>query len=184
MDGNGQFDLVVLIWMMFLGIVFGAFVAYFTKTVLGNFVRKLMDEGASGPETARTLDELGYRGLSAFFVRRAMKPGASLSRYVNRSDSGQDCSSKRFTPQTRVYLPRDLFGAAEVRFEKKGTTLVTVLITVLVFAIVACACMIVIPALQKFAMDVYGDFTRRDPIGYTPAESDGESGSPAPYALE
>lgn len=146
---NDYGEIYSIIWLIFFGICFAAFYAYFTKHFLGSLIRRLIDVKASSESTAKSLSELGYGRFSAFALGRCLKQSSGLRRYVEavfpeeKGDSDLLVSDGK-TVQ-KYYLPYDKYETAEKRYDDKGTTLGAVFLTVAVFFVVALLSMVIMP---------------------------------------
>ena len=70
----------MLIFGIAIGIVFATVLTAYTRTNLGNFLRKLIKNGCLSPENAMTLSELGeFRNVS---VRHELSRGVTLKKFV------------------------------------------------------------------------------------------------------
>lgn len=65
---------------MAIGIVLASLWSLYDKRYLGSFVRKLLDEKCTSPDSAKTLYELGFDDKLG--VRRALKSGNTYARWV------------------------------------------------------------------------------------------------------
>lgn len=165
-----------VIWLMFLGICLGAVYAFFIKRFLGGLVRKLISEKAASESSAMTLSELGYSGISAFFMRKCLSEGSGLRRYVftvypESADEKpeRDILVKEKTEEQRYFLPYDKYELAEKRYSEQGTTFGVLILTVVLFFVVAVISTVVVP----FIIDVMGARTEAD--GGTQAEDSPDS---------
>jgi hypothetical protein len=167
--GFGDFafaNLRNIIFGLILGIIFASYLVIFNKRVYGEFVRSLIGENCSSPETAKTLSELGYMKNSA--VRSAIKTGheyrgivrcpeaeeyyaareqargeyeARVAASGERAPAFSSLEFKYDFTTARFYIPEDKHFTATERFEKKGTSVlsaiaITVISLVLFFLII------------------------------------------------
>lgn len=130
-----------------VGFIVAAFLAVYTRTVLGNFVRALIKSEAKDAQSAKDLSSLGFFRSTA--IRRELSRGVTLRKVVKcveeeellaqeQTESGEGESDAnaipvyaknasaevRFKPDfttARYYIPEDLRYRAELRFEKKGS---------------------------------------------------------------
>ena len=130
-----SFDGGVSIPLMFIGLFLGVLVAaasaIHNKRVLGDALRHIIRSGASTPETAKTLSELGYAKNT--FVRSGLKYGTALRKYVRCVEDDERFASlvpdeKGYYPKIKTdlgtahfYVPEEKRIAAELRYEKAGT---------------------------------------------------------------
>lgn len=151
--GFGDFafaNLRNIIFGLILGIIFASYLVIFNKRVYGEFVRSLIGENCSSPETAKTLSELGYMKNSA--VRSAIKTGheyrgivrcpeaeeyyaareqargeyeARVAASGERAPAFSSLEFKYDFTTARFYIPEDKHFTATERFEKKGTNVLS-----------------------------------------------------------
>lgn len=173
--GFGDFAFVNLrniIFGMILGIIFASYLSIFNKRVYGDFIRSLIGENCSSPDTAKTLSELGYLKNSA--VRSALKSGNTYrgiircpeaeEYYISREQargeyearvaaSGEKAAAfnspeyKFDFTTARFYIPEEKHFIASERFEKKGTS-------VLSAVIITAVSLILFWAILKFLPDI------------------------------
>lgn len=149
-----------------IGIIIASAMAVHTKRGVGGFVRKLLAMECTSPESAKTLSELGYfQNLS---IRRELKKGVTLSKLVLCVEEGayrSECSSIDKTQgkskpfeidfsTMHFYVPEDLRYRAEVRFEKKGSTWTSFLITLAATVVGAALLCIFLPDLFRLADNI------------------------------
>lgn len=145
-----------LILSLAIGFIIAAIVIAHTKKKFGGFVGKLLLSGCHSPETAKTLYELGYFRNAT--IRKELSRGVVLKKLVYKVESdtkksedltdadGQDSGETKnklatklsflaqwnqnldFT-KLRFYIPEDLKYRAEIRFERKGSGWIPVLLT-------------------------------------------------------
>lgn len=142
----------MIVWSVFIGIVLGALASLYNKRVLGAFVRALIKGGANTPDSAVTVNDIGFK--KNMFVRGALRNGGSLRKVVHCAKEPDIIPSEKVNPfkkffsssiefrekvdmnEAKFYIPEDLMYRAEIRYEKKGTDIFSFMITVLVFLIV------------------------------------------------
>lgn len=140
----------MVIWCMYVGIVLATFYSYYQKRIIGGFVSHLRKEGANTPDTAKTLEELGYSRHVA--IRRELSKPAPLRKMVWEAEDehkeGEDgviyCSRETELDLNtgRFYIPEEKRIEAELRYEPKDNDLFAVIMSVVVFfalAVLACA---------------------------------------------
>ena len=122
--------------LVILGICIGIFLAaaysVYQRTVPGGIVRALLRAEAFSPEAAKTLAEIGLdkNPLNSLEIKR----NAMLGRFL-RVVEGEEGGAPRY------YIPEEQKYAADVRFEKGGNpilTLVLAAVGALVMAVVLC----------------------------------------------
>ncbi|MBQ7830158.1 MAG: hypothetical protein IJ345_07795 [Clostridia bacterium] len=168
---------LVSIRMVIIGITIGIIVAsistLYSKRYLGDFVRKIVYEECFDKDSAKTLYDLGY--LKSPGVRGAVKTGGTLWRWVRCVEEDEfvteinkkreefeelhkgekkppkfkapefvrDCNTMHF------YIPKEKTYAAEIKFDKQGANIGSVLLVSLA-ALILCAfaCYIVPDAIK------------------------------------
>ncbi len=132
-------------WCMFGGVIIGAGIAIYFKEVLGAFVRFLIKNGYNSAEVAPMLEETKY--AKNFFVKRAIKNGTYKRVMKIQAPDDEKLTSKEVILKSRYYIPDDLVFQAENVFSKKGTSWFALLMTVILFFIVAALSLFVVPDL-------------------------------------
>ena len=184
-DSQTMLSVRLMILGLFIGISIAAFAAVFNKRVLGEVVRRLLKAGALSPDRALTLAELGYSG---WIVGLAVKKSTSLRRvvkcreeeeydekldekrkeYAERRKNGEKLPKFKETPYRintltdTFYIPEDMKYMADVKFEKKGTTWLGAILTVVVLAILFVALMVALPQIFELLDDVAGSIGAKE----------------------
>ena len=175
--GGGVINLSWAIVGLCLGIVVASFLAVYEKKGLGEFVRKLLDEECYTPESAKTIAELGYRKSSA--VRYALRAG-SLSKVVICTQKAEydaktaekqqeyEANATPVSPKFKsfayrinfetdtFYIPKDASYAAELRYDKKGSGIAAVLISIGVALLLAAFIIFILPDMLQLLDNFIG----------------------------
>lgn len=140
---NFNFRIVTLnglIWGLWGGLVAGLIITYYSRTYLGETVRRLISKEALSPEGALTLSELGLK--ESRFRKNALKRGRTLRKLVFVANP-DECETKPEKPEKtkksrlsklfpekekytydfskmKLYVPEEKKYRAEVRYEEKG----------------------------------------------------------------
>lgn len=161
-----------LVKNLILGIAFGMIVAAilscYVKTVHGGFIRKLLREECLSPERAKSLYQLGYFHDPS--VRKQLTRGSAFGGLVhmakeNTADTAQTEAAGEPAPKApafataRFYIPEDLKYQAELRYEKKGSGIRSVLLTTVIIVIAAALICRFLPQLFGFADLILGIFS-------------------------
>lgn len=160
--------LEIIVWSMFLGIIIGAFVILYNKSILGAFVRKLLETKAYETESAKTLEETGFsKNLFVKFSLRIKSTyrkiiQASPVKNANETDSGtpspenikEESKKKQRQKQLKLselkfYIPQEMTARADSIYNNKGTSLLIVIMTIALFLTVAILSFTVIPDLVQ-----------------------------------
>lgn len=160
-----------------LGMVIAAVMAVYEKRGLGEFVRKMLYEECYTPETAKTLSELGYRKNAA--VRGALRSG-SLSKVVKcvqKEAYDAEIAKKREEYEQNAqpgapkfksiaykinyetdtfYIPKEDSYAADVRYDKKGSGLVSVLIAIGIAVVMSAFIIFMLPEVLQLLDNFIG----------------------------
>ena len=149
----------ILVIGLYIGIVIASLVMYYNKHVLGGFIRRVDELGALSPETARTLEELGYSKNP--FIKLSLKTGYSLRRVISYVPSGEGseraggnlanaayAKEKLELLSDRFYIPQEKRDVTVGRFRVKGSGWLTVLL----FAVVGIVAVVLVFKLAPFAV--------------------------------
>lgn len=176
-DGGSLINLSWAIIALCLGMVLAAVLAVYEKRGLGEFVRKLLFEECYTPETAKTLAELGYHKNAA--VRGALRSG-SLSKVVKcvqKEAYDAEIAQKREEYEQNAqpgapkfkslaykinyetdtfYIPKNDSYAADVRYDKRGSGLVSVLIVAGIAVLMAVFIIFMLPEVLQLLDNFIG----------------------------
>ncbi len=170
----------IIILGLCIGMVLAGFGAVFNKRVLGNVVRKILSAGALSPESAMTLEELGYE--NNFFVRLAVRKSTSLRRVVKCREEQEFNASQtekyneylklkaenknipkfkdteyKINPYADAfYIPEEMKYMADIKFDKKGSTWLGAIIFTIVMVVVFVAIMVALPHILGLINDLAG----------------------------
>lgn len=170
-----------IIVALFVGAIVGALLSLFNKRVLGEFVRVLINESCTTPESAKTLGELGFLKNSA--VRSSLRSGGLLGKTVRcveedefsaetfkkrgiyelrAAESGKKLPPFREIPYKRelstahFYIPADKCDSAEMRFSKRGTNWVTLVLGIIASVILLWLVLRILPELLQMLDNFVG----------------------------
>lgn len=115
-----------------IGIFLAALYSVYQRTVPGGIVRALLKAEALSPEAAKSLAELGLgrNPLCSFEIKR----NAMLGRFLRAVDGEEG-------EEPRYYIPEEQKYAADVRFERGGNPVVTLVLSAvgsLALAVILC----------------------------------------------
>ena len=174
---NGVINLSWAIVALCLGIILAAILGVYEKRGLGEFVRKLIYEECYTPESAKTLSELGFTKNTA--VRAALRAG-SLSKVVvctqeqaydaeieqkkaayeqNATKDSPPFKSVRYKINYETdtfYIPKEASYAADVRYDKKGSGIGTILIAVGIALLLAVFVIFILPDMMRLLDNFVG----------------------------
>ncbi len=170
-----------MIIALFVGAIIGSVASLFNKRVLGDFVRAVISEGCSSPESAKTLGELGFLKNSA--VRSSLRSSGMLGRVVRcveedryeaeqaelrgilelrAAEDGGAVEPYRALPYKRnlntahFYIPAEKSDAAELRFSKKGTNPVVLVIGIIASLLLMWVVLRILPDLLQMLDNLVG----------------------------
>ena len=181
MSGTGSLvSLPLLVIGLFIGAAIAVIASVYNRKVLGDFVRTLIREGCTSPETARDLDYLNY--IYKDSIRMAVKRGTNLRRVVKCREEEEHNAKmaalqaeyeakkaagekvEKFTPTEYVpnpyldhfYIPEELRYTAEIKFDKKGSSWLGAIIGILALLVLMIAVLLVLPQILKFVDNFIG----------------------------
>lgn len=147
----------MVVWCMFIGLMLATVFMFYQKKVIGAFVRALLSAEASDHSSAKTLKELGFERNVP--VRSALIKGGALRKLVwengdnyVENESGVKISARQIpldVNTARFYIPEDNRIRAELRYNEKGSDVFMLIITALVFLMVAFLAATFLPDLLK-----------------------------------
>ena len=173
--GNGQLvSFPILLIGLFVGAAFAIIATVYNKRVLGDFVRALLREGCLSPESARDLDYLNFIHKSS--IRQAVKTSTNLRRVVRSREEDEhdkkmaelmaeyeakkEAGEKlpKFEPteyrpdpyMDHFYIPEKMKYMADIKFEKKGNSVLGAVIGIAALAILLFLVFLYMPQVLKF----------------------------------
>ncbi len=145
-DTEGQMTLELVIGALFIGVVIASIAAVYQKQVIGAFVRKLLSEQATGEASALTLTEVGYAKNP--FVRQALRDGAPLRKVVTLVDTVPRVEGEKSDVKTaKFFIAEEQSERAEMQYSGQGSTVLTVILSAVIFLAAAVAAVMLIPYL-------------------------------------
>lgn len=145
----------LVIWCMFIGIMLASVFMFYQKKVIGAFVRALLKAEASDLSSAKSLTELGF--ARSYPVRSALRGGGALRKLVWESNDNYIENEKgvkysaRQTPMdvntARFYISEENRIRAELRYSEKGSDIFMLIISALVFLMLAYLAVTFLPDL-------------------------------------
>lgn len=169
-----------ILFGLFLGLIIASVAMTFNKRVLGKFIRSVLSADATSPESAKTLEELGFS--RNYIIRNGVRRGTNIRCVVKCREEEEYNASlevKRLeyeelrkadpslppfktveysvnADKDHFYIPQEKKYSAEMRFEKKGSSwgalIITVIVSVALFAILLFA----IPEILKLVDGLAG----------------------------
>ena len=142
-SGKGTFELIVV--CIYIGFVAASAVAIWQRRLMGSYIRALIDAGATDGAHAKTLAEVGFE--KSLSVKRALRGTGLFAGTVyeaseqvefDREDHALPIYRESFDAEkARFYIPEPLKYRAQVRFEKKGTHVMALIVGAILFAVIA-----------------------------------------------
>lgn len=159
-SATGSFELVLI--CVYIGVIAACAVALHDKRTLGNYVRTLLSMGATTPEKALTLKETGYeknfaikRGLRGRGVFKGTVYEAGEKVEIDGENHAVPIFRENFDVENaRFYIPEPLKYRAELRFEKKGTHIMALVVG----AILLGALLLLLALYKDRIVSLVGDF--------------------------
>lgn len=143
-----------IIWSLFIGIIAASALTFYNKQILGGFVRKLVANNASSPETAQTLSDTGYS--KNVFVRYALREKSTFRKVVKAAEVTSN--TKPDLANMHFYVPKELEERVDLQYNGGGTTVLSFLLSVLVFFAVAILSLVLVPILTDFVSTLFESF--------------------------
>ena len=137
------------------GMIIAACLVFINKQTLGKFVKRLFYENADSEQSARTLTELGFEKNR--LLRRSLRDGSSLRKVVHVCDGAQEGKQGEKKP-LRYYIPEDCAYRAEVLYNPDGSSVLTILITVIMFVAIVLLLMMIVPDLIQMVANAVNRF--------------------------
>lgn len=155
---NSTSSMELVIWCMYIGLMLATVFMYYQKKVIGSFVRALLKAGANDAQNAKTLTDLGFAKNAP--VRSALRGSGALRKLVWETDdnyveneAGVKISAREKPMDVntgRFYIPEDNRIRAELRYNDKGTDIFMLIITALVFLMLAYLAVNYLPDLLEW----------------------------------
>lgn len=147
--------LELTVWSIAVGAILAIFSTYYNRTILGGFVRTLINNGALSVDTAITLDEVGYQKNA--FIKRALVKKATFRKIVFEVDDEIVIASEghSFSARTkpidlstaRFYIAEENRIMAELRYDNKGADIFGVITAIIIILVLAYVITLVFPYL-------------------------------------
>ena len=187
---NGGSGRLISMRMIIIGLAVGfcaaAILTLFDKKHLGGLVRKMISENCVGAENAKTLDELGYGRNPS--IRGSIKNGSVLKKWVRcveedihraeiekkrkeyEENSKHDASAPKFKEVEfkrdpslhHFYIDEDKKYAAAVKFDSKGTNVVSAILVILISIIICAFLCYVVPDMLTLFDNFVSSFNGND----------------------
>ena len=160
-DARGAITPELVVWALFVGFSLALVMVLFSKRYMGKFVFTLLEKKIDSPEKAMTLSELGYGNNP--FVRMALIGKSAYSCLIFEKNEAVVYNGDSVVPavrhkvdyqSARFYIPKLLFPRAEIRFEKKGTHIMAVIVGFLAFLAFTLLVLYFLPSITEMVKEV------------------------------
>lgn len=164
----------VLMWSIFIGVILATVAMFCHKYFLGSFIEKMVKAGAESPETAKSLEELSCK--NNFMVKLAISDGKPLRKVLGFCVDGETVEDP-FTPLPRrkwgklgkkdltrkdlsgvkFYILPDKKHQATTRFDTKGSSPVSLIISLVLITVLFFLLKDFLPDLIKLLEESYSN---------------------------
>ena len=143
----GGISLNLIIAVIFGGIICASVYAYYSRKVLGDFLRKMAEKGCDGREEACELTKLGYSKIAAFVISLSLGENSTLRKYVGAYYTADEMAVLREEKgrEQRYYIIPEKKETALERYNGKNMTLGKLLCGIAISVIAAILCATVFP---------------------------------------
>ena len=165
------FSMETVVWGLVIGVAVGASWAVLTRRTLGTFVKRLHKAEAADPASAVTLENIGMERNP--ILRLSLREGKALRKYALCANP-EECVIPRPAPtgfskgirrvfsleeertpvidltRARFYMPDGLRYEAEVRYDKKGTDIAGLIVSVVMLLALGLVVQWLLPELLSF----------------------------------
>ncbi|MDD2269526.1 MAG: hypothetical protein PHY15_08325 [Eubacteriales bacterium] len=118
-----------------IGIMAAVIYTVYHKTVLGRFVRTMIDAGAVGEENAKPLDELGFQYNQ--IIKSALRNNSTLNRRISKNENGYYIGSMYEEEMKKRYYTKTI-----------GTK--DMVLTIVVLLVIFISLWILVPSIVEF----------------------------------
>ncbi len=151
-----QKTIITIIFVVFAGICYGTFYAYYHRRLVGDLIRAILCKNALKEESAVTLEDVGYsKGIKRIFADFALKKGSAARKYVctvyeekapvKKHDDELFVKSSKPDNEQKYYIPEDKRLTVEFKYNGKGMSLVSVFIAIAVLFAAALVAVSILP---------------------------------------
>lgn len=128
------FQLETMLVSIFLGLLVALGILLYNRYVPGKIVRFLLNNRVHTEEASVTLAQAGVSGRS--LTARTLRDGSMLRKLIvclPDAENGVDEKGRTRLECARFYLPEDKCYRADLAYNSNGASVLTVLLTVLIF---------------------------------------------------
>lgn len=179
-SSSSMVDLRRILLGLLIGLLIASVAMTFNKRVLGEFIRAVLSGGATSPEDAKTLEELGFG--RKYIIRRGVRKGINVrcvvkcreeeEFYASLEQKRSEYEEKRkedpsLPPfkaaeysvdpdEDHFYIPEEKKYSAEMRFDKRGSSWGTLIAVIVVCVVLFVALLFLIPQILKLVDGLAG----------------------------
>lgn len=124
--------LFIIVWGIYLGVMAAIVLSLISRVYSHRLVSALVREKAADPSSARSFESLGIK--KSFIYSIIFRKSSPLRKYVKYNG-------------TEMYLPEDKRIGAELRFSEEKHPIVTLVLSAIVFFVIACLALVFIPEM-------------------------------------
>lgn len=176
------FSLRLTVLGIFVGAIIACGIMAYNKQVIGNAIRKLIEQGANSPENAQTLKELGYN--KNFLMRNAFRSSVTLRKtvkcvaeeefYLEQKQRREEHEKKQAEGEKlpkfkeieyltdintdRFYIPEESKIHAGMKFNKKGSGWLASILGMVILCVIFFAVLLVLPLIFGAIDEFLGTF--------------------------
>ncbi len=152
---NNVTTLNIIVWSLFIGFTIGIGITVYNRLVLAPLINGLIENKAHSEKDALTIKDVSHTNP---FIRFALRKSSSLRRVVKMSGDTDTSRSSEKSDTASFYIPKENIKRAQM-LSGNGTSLVSVLLSVLVFFAIALIAFIVIPDLISMTSNFVNSVT-------------------------
>ncbi len=153
-----------IVLAMAVGILIAALLSVYYRSLLGQFIRHLVKENAFSEEKALSLEQTPYG--KNIFIRSALASGNAYGSVLYYTDGEKTESirphgkrpDKKQIEARKYFIPEELKYRAEFMFDKKGSNLPGLILSILAVAALVVFCLLVIPDLLTMVENFVNEF--------------------------
>lgn len=171
---NDYNTLSTTVWIIFFGICIASFYAYYHRRLLGDLLRAFISAGADCENNAKTLSDIGYgEGIKHLFAKHALKNGAVLRKNIiavyneetAKKKNPDELFVKKEKPdfEQKYFVDEEKRIVAEIRYDGKGTTASTLLLTVAAFFVASLVTISLLPWILQNSGKLLGTEQNEQP---------------------
>lgn len=146
----------IVIWSLYIGFLIGIGITVYNRIVVGSLIRRLIERKAFTEGGALTVSEIGCANP---FVKLALRSKGTLRRIVFMVGDTEEKRIKEDFETSKFYISDENLHRAEVVYGNSGTSILSVLLSVLAFFIVVLLSFFVIPNLIQMLSNFIAGIT-------------------------